>query len=34
VVIWVLYSSVTGYYFWRCSAKKLDKEVPKQVGEA
>ena len=32
VAIWVLYSSVTGYYFWRCSAKKLDKEVPKQVG--
>lgn len=32
VVIWTLYSSVTGYYLYRCSAKRLDKEVPKQVG--
>ncbi|KAL4433400.1 hypothetical protein ABPG77_010253 [Micractinium sp. CCAP 211/92] len=28
---WVLYSSITGYYLYRCSSKKLDKEVPKQV---
>ncbi|KAL4451635.1 hypothetical protein ABPG75_007297 [Micractinium tetrahymenae] len=28
---WVLYSCVTGYYLYRCSSKKLDKEVPKQV---
>lgn len=27
----MLYSGVTGYYFWRCSAKHIQKEVPKQV---
>jgi len=32
VATWVFYSSVTGYYMYRCSGKKLDKEVPKQVG--
>ncbi|PSC69567.1 RING finger 121 [Micractinium conductrix] len=31
LALWVLYSGVTGYYFWRCSAKHIQKEVPKQV---
>jgi hypothetical protein len=28
---WVVYSTVTGYYLYRCSARQLDKSLPKQV---
>lgn len=28
---WVVYSAVTGYYLYRCSARQLDKSLPKQV---
>ncbi|KAL4856201.1 RING finger protein 121 [Chlorella vulgaris] len=31
VFSWLLYSSVTGWYLYRCSSKQLDKTVPKQV---
>ncbi|PRW20957.1 RING finger 121 [Chlorella sorokiniana] len=31
VAVWVLYSSITGYYLYRCSARKLDKDVPRKV---
>ena len=31
---WLLYSSVTGYYLYRCSSKKLEKTLPKLVGWA
>lgn len=31
VAVWVLYSCITGYYLYRCSSKKLDKSVPRQV---
>ena len=30
--VWVLYSSVTLYYLYACSFRKLDKTLPKQVG--
>lgn len=31
IAVWVLYSSVTLYYLYACSFKKLDKTLPKKV---